>query len=74
MAVPLDPVAGARPTWSHHRRLADYVNALGSFGFGIDAMVEVPDLAPHDRPRRSTPAAIDNPDIPLFLGLGARRG
>ena len=74
MAVPLDPVAGARPTWSHHRPLSDYVNALGSFGFGIDAMLEVPDLAPQDRPRRSTPAAIDNPDIPLFLGLRARRG
>jgi SAM-dependent methyltransferase len=73
MAVPLDAVSGAGPTWSHHRPISDYVNALGAFGFGVDAMVEVPDLARHDRPGHSRQAGHENPDIPLFLGLRARR-
>ena len=72
MAVPLDAVAGTRPTWSHHRPMSDYVNALGAFGFGVDAMLEVPDLAPHERPRRSQ-RGLDNADIPLLLGLRASR-
>jgi SAM-dependent methyltransferase len=74
MAVPLDPVAGAGPTWSHHRPISEYVNAVGAFGFGVDAMLEVPDLAPQNRPGRSKLVGHDNPDIPLFLGLRARRG
>jgi SAM-dependent methyltransferase len=74
MAVPLDAVRGAGPTWSHHRPISDYVNALGAFGFGVDAMLEIPDLAPQDRPGRSQQRRIDNPDIPLFLAIRARRG
>jgi SAM-dependent methyltransferase len=73
MAVPLDPVAGAGPTWSHHRPISDYVNALGAFGFGVDAMIEAPDLARHQRPGRPRLTGHENPDIPLFLGLRARR-
>jgi SAM-dependent methyltransferase len=73
MVVPLDAVASAGPTRSHHRPISDYVNALGVFGFGVDAMLEVPDLAPQNRPGRSKQSGPDNPDIPLFLGLRARR-
>jgi SAM-dependent methyltransferase len=72
MAVPLDAVAGTWPTWSHHRPISGYVNALGAFGFGVDAMLEVPDLAPEERPGR-TQRPLDNPDIPLLLGLRASR-
>ena len=72
MAVPLDAVAGTRPTWSHHRPISAYVNALGAFGFGVDAMLEVPDLAPDERPGRIQ-RGLDNADIPLFLGLRAWR-
>jgi SAM-dependent methyltransferase len=73
MAVPLDPVAGAGPTWSHHRPTSEYVNALGAFGFGVQAMLEIPDLAPSERPGRSQRDRLDNPDIPLLLGLRAAR-
>lgn len=74
MAVPLDAMASKRPTWSHHRPISDYVNALGAFGFGVDAMIEVPDLPPHERPGRSQQSRLDNADIPLLLGIRARRG
>jgi SAM-dependent methyltransferase len=72
MAVPLEPVPGAGPTWSYHRPISDYVNAFGAFGFGVDAMLEIPDLTPHERPDRNR-ARMDNPDIPLLLGLRASR-
>jgi SAM-dependent methyltransferase len=73
MAVPLDAVAGRRPTWSHHRPISDYVNALAAFGFGVDAMLEVPDVPPGQRPGRASQRRMDNPDIPLLLGIRARR-
>ena len=73
MDVPMRPVGRAQPTRSFHRPLSTYVNVLARFGFAVDAMLEIPDLAPAARPssaRRSSPA---NPDIPLFLGLRAIR-
>ena len=73
MSVPLDAVKGAGPTWSHHRPISDYVNALGAFGFAVDAMLEIPDLAPAERPGRSQRDRLDSPDIPLLLGLRAAR-
>jgi SAM-dependent methyltransferase len=74
MAVPLDAVAGERPTWSHHRPISGYVNALAAFGFGVDAMLEIPDLAPQERPGRGSQRRMDNSDIPLLLGIRAQRG
>ena len=74
MDVPMRPVGGEPPTWSFHRPLSSYVNALARAGFAVDAMLEIPDLPPEARPavaRRSSPG---NPDIPLFLGLRAVRG
>ena len=72
MAVPFDAVPGAGPTWSHHRPISDYINALGAFGFRVDAMLEIPDLTPPERPGRNRDR-MDNPDIPLLLGLRASR-
>jgi hypothetical protein len=74
MNVPMRSVGDEQPTRSFHRPLSSYVNALASVGFAVDAMLEIPDLPPEERPsiaRRSSPA---NPEIPLFLGLRARRG
>ena len=71
--VPMRRVGREPPTRSFHRPLSSYVNALARVGFAVDAMLEIPDLPPDERPsvaRRSTPA---NPDIPLFLGLRAVR-
>jgi ubiquinone/menaquinone biosynthesis C-methylase UbiE len=63
MAVPLQGRPGAGPTTSFHRPLSAYVTALARSGFAVDALVEVADSV---RPE-------PNPDIPLFLGLRARR-
>lgn len=74
MDVPMRSVGAEPPTRSFHRPLSSYVNALAHVGFAVDAMLEIPDLAPEARPsaaRRSAPA---NSDIPLFLGLRAVRG
>jgi hypothetical protein len=74
MNVPMRSVGDEQPTRSFHRPLGTYVNALASVGFAVDAMLEIPDLPPEERPsnaRRSSPA---NPEIPLFLGLRASRG
>lgn len=73
MAVPLDAVPGSAPTWSHHRPISEYVNRLAAVGFAVDAMVEVPDLAPGQRPGIRGARRADNADIPLLLGLRARR-
>jgi hypothetical protein len=71
MAVPLRPVAGRAGTRAFHRPLSAYVNALADCGFHVDPMLERPDLPAADRPGAPRP---DNPDIPLFLALRARRG
>jgi len=63
MAVPLNGRPGSGPTTSFHRPLSAYVTALARAGFAVDALVEIPDTV---RPE-------PNPDIPLFLGLRARR-
>ena len=74
MAVPMDAVPGAGPTWSQHRPISEYINRLGAIGFAVDAMREVPDLTPSERPGGRRPVPADNRDIPLFLGIRARRG
>jgi SAM-dependent methyltransferase len=74
MDIPMRSVGGEPPTRSFHRPLSSYVNALARAGFAVDAMLEIPDLPPEQRPSvawRSSPA---NRDIPLFLGLRATRG
>jgi ubiquinone/menaquinone biosynthesis C-methylase UbiE len=67
MAVPLSGGRGrgAAPSTTFHRPLSAYINVLATLGFAIDAMSEPPDEL------RTGPAT--NRDIPLFLGLRARR-
>jgi SAM-dependent methyltransferase len=66
MAVPLSGHRGAAgPSTTFHRPLSAYVNGLADVGFRIDAMVELGDDL------RTPPST--NADIPLFLGLRARR-
>lgn len=61
---------GKGRTWSWHRPLATYVEALTAAGFALESLVEVP--APPDAPGRD--ARSENPEIPMFLGLRARVG
>ncbi len=72
MAVPMRSVGDAAPTSSFHRPLSAYVNALAELRFAVDRMVELADLPEVERPRRRA-ARTGNADIPLFLGLRARR-
>jgi len=66
MAVPLSGRRGsAGPSTTFHRPLSTYINELAAVGFSIDAMVELADDL------RLPPST--NSDIPLFLGLRARR-
>lgn len=53
-------------TISFHRPVQDYIAALAKAGLWVDALVELPDPVRSDE-RES------NPEIPLFLGLRARR-
>ena len=73
MAVPMKAAAGGAPTRSFHRPISSYVNALAAVEFAVDAMVEVPDLPDELRPRGRRPATRADAEIPLFLGLRARR-
>jgi SAM-dependent methyltransferase len=71
LAVPWRFAFGERRarTVSFHRPLRDYVAALSSRGFAVDALEEIAGLEHEPSPRPP-----GNPDIPLFLGLRARRG
>ena len=59
---------------SFHRPISAYVNALADRGFLTDRMVEIPDLPATAAPGRSTRSTERaRIEIPLFLGLRARR-
>jgi SAM-dependent methyltransferase len=74
MAVPMQPLARRRPTWSFHRPLGQYVEGLAAVGFAIDRMRESADPVadrrglPSDRVTRRAMG-----EIPLLLGLRAVR-
>ena len=72
MAVPMKSLGEAR-TVSFHRPVSTYVNGLASVGFAVDAMLELPDLPDGQRPRGRRPADRADAEIPLFLGIRARR-
>ena len=75
MAVPMKSLGGGLPTRSFHRPISAYVNALAAAGFLTDAMVELPDLPPDERPGRAARGdARAHAEIPIFLGLRAVRG
>lgn len=74
MAVPMKDVGDGQPTRSFHRPLSAYVNGLATVGFAVDAMLELPDLPEEARPRRGTPDARAEAEIPMFLAIRARRG
>ena len=75
MAVPMKSLGAGPPTRSFHRPISTYVNALAEAGFATDAMLELPDLPPDQRPGRGARGdARANAEIPIFLGLRAVRG
>lgn len=78
-AVPMKSLKTAsgqtRPTRSFHRPLSAYVNALASGGLLLERMVEVPAYTIHSPPGPDESKADERArqEIPLFLGLRARR-
>ncbi len=72
MAVPMKAIGDAR-TVTFHRPISAYVNGLAAAGFAVDAMLELPDLPAGLRPLGRRPADRADGEIPLFLGLRARR-
>lgn len=74
MAVPMKSLGYGLPTRAFHRPISSYVNALAAVGFALDAMLELCDLPPDARPRRSKRASVQaDAEIPLFLALRAFR-
>jgi SAM-dependent methyltransferase len=74
MAVPMKAIGAGEPTRSFHRPISAYVNGLGRFGFAVDAMRELGDLPPGERPGGRRDFGRAEAEIPLFLALRARRG
>lgn len=75
MAVPMKSLGGGPPTHTFHRPISAYVNALAGAGFVTDAMLELPDLPPAQRPGKAARGdERAQAEIPLFLGLRAIRG
>ena len=74
MDIPMRSVGREPPTRSFHRPLSSYVNALARVGFAVDAMFEIPDLPPDERPSAARRFSAANLDIPLFMCLRAVRG
>jgi ubiquinone/menaquinone biosynthesis C-methylase UbiE len=75
LAVPLKTYRGERPgvTRSFHRPLEDYINGLGSCGLMVDCLREVPGYRlPQAGPDRKADQTASQ-EIPLFLGLRARK-
>lgn len=72
MAVPMKSLGPAR-TVAFHRPISAYVNGLAAIGFAVDALVEIPDLPTMERPRGRRAATRADEEIPLFLGMRARR-
>src|SRR5690606_15012079 len=66
------PDDGTR-TWSHHRPLSAYVNALGAAGVGVVALEELCSHRRGTQGRRSAAEDLALKEIPLFLVIVAQR-
>jgi ubiquinone/menaquinone biosynthesis C-methylase UbiE len=71
LRVPMRAYPGQRKgtTLSFHRPLGDYINTLADCGLQIDRMQEVPTYKRHN----TTAKSLADQEIPLFLGLRARK-
>jgi SAM-dependent methyltransferase len=75
LLVPIKRVDGSRPTRSFHRPVSVYVNSLAACGLAVDSMLEVPaHRVKSPRAGDDRAAELARKEIPLFLGLRARKG
>jgi ubiquinone/menaquinone biosynthesis C-methylase UbiE len=75
LAVPMKTAAGNRRfvTRSFHRPLGRYINGLAGAGLLVERMLEVPAHRANSPPERKDAADRARREIPLFLGLRARK-
>lgn len=75
LAVPMKMLSGQEKvgTRSFHRPLSAYVNALSANGLLVDWLEEIPSHRANAPPERSKAAIHARDEIPLFLGLRARK-
>jgi SAM-dependent methyltransferase len=75
LAVPMKAYPGrARGvTWSYHRPLQEYVNALADCGLMVDRLREVPTYKVITSGPQAEAQNLAHREIPLFLGIRARK-
>lgn len=75
LPVPMKSYEGQESgvTISFHRPISEYVNTLAQFGMWVDRMVEIPIGDNSLKQKRSRAEKLADAEIPLFLGLRARR-
>jgi SAM-dependent methyltransferase len=75
LAVPMKSAPGNKRfvTRSFHRPLERYINGLGGAGMLVERMMEVPAHRVHSPPERKGAVDRARREIPLFLGLRARK-
>jgi ubiquinone/menaquinone biosynthesis C-methylase UbiE len=75
LPVPMKSYVGqdSGVTISFHRPISDYVNTLSTLGLWIDHMVEIPIGDNSLKANRTRAEKLADAEIPLFLGLRARR-
>jgi hypothetical protein len=60
-------------TWSYHRPLQEYVNALADCGLMVDRLREVPTYKVITSGPQAEAQNLAHREIPLFLGIRARK-
>jgi len=74
LPVPMKPFPGRQGvTVSFHRPLQAYVNSLADCGLWVDQMMEIPTYKRRKSGPRAKAENRANQEIPLFLGLRARK-
>ncbi len=75
LSMPMQPYSGKQSgaTRSFHRPLETYINSLANCGLMVDRMLEIPTYKVRVCGPRARATIPTNREIPLFLGLRARK-
>lgn len=75
LRIPLKPFPGDKQgvSWSHHRPLEMYINTLAQNGLLVDSLREIPTYKTTKPGDKAAAENLANQEIPLFLGLRARK-
>jgi 2-polyprenyl-3-methyl-5-hydroxy-6-metoxy-1,4-benzoquinol methylase len=75
LRVPMHAYPGRKEgvTLSFHRPLSEYINCLAACGLLLEQMKEIPTYKVHPAETRAKAKNSANQEIPLFLGLRARK-